>query len=585
MWLLLFVRQVSVNVSTSQQVPRYVHACILTNHSSIYLPSSLLPPSAISQQWISSSGNHTPHGIAYPGSGHHRLEIIKRGLEAASVLLAIVTSRGIDQRAVSEDAIESCVSFLRQHLIRNVLPAISHTGHLVAASSVAVASGSADAHVTPRKGKRAKQNDDGDGDDDDGAAAAATTSTKKGRKGSKGTNKAGQLANDLKKVYKPICTTVGLLSVLMERVELLVRTVQLEDQQLMSICSAVLSTMALEPAPVPQGNAALAHVVQIASISLVTAIFRRYPRHRTIIVEDLFPLMLKLPTSKKTMRTYATKNVSKLRTMELLDAAGIGSGASGAGGALALKSPVPSRRRSSSGGRSSIGGGGFADEQGHIQMMSALFLHLVQACVAMPVAVAPKLGDEEEEEEDSGNGTSAANGTSGAAKDSWDMPRLTSGTAGCETIVNMFVSGFAKRCAKRGEEGGASEFRPVLTHLVEDMLQVRFDPEFPAADMLLHAFCKKMSQDLLRCSSIGTDRSTRLTAESTYLTTAFSILSMISSSIQANLRCHKESPLVLPQATDIDEDEEELVVEKTDVKCFCGRTNLTDVFMIDCDRW
>ena len=536
------------------------------------------------QQWISSSGNHTPHGIAYPGSGHHRLEIIKRGLEAASVLLAIVTSRGIDQRAVSEDAIESCVSFLRQHLIRNVLPAISHTGHLVTASSVAVASGSADSHITPRKGKRAKQNNGEDGDDDEVAAAA--TSTKKGRNGSKGTNKAGQLAIDLKKVYKPICTTVGLLSVLMERVELLVRTVQLEDQQLMSICSAVLSTMALEPAPVPQGNAALAHVVQIASISLVTAIFRRYPRHRIIIVEDLFPLMLKLPTSKKSMRTYATKNVSKLRTMELLDAAGIGSGASGASGAaLALKSPVPSRRRSSSGGRSSIGGGGSADEQGHIQMMSALFLHLVQACVSMPVAVAPKLGFEEDEEE-SGNGAAAvANGVSGAAKDSWDMPRLTSGTAGCEAIVNMFVSGFAKRCAKKGEEGGASEFRPVLTHLVEDMLQVRFDPEFPAADMLLHAFCKKMSQDLLRCSSIGTDRSTRLTAESTYLTTAFSILSMISSSIQANLRCHKESPLVLPQATGIDEDVEELVVEKTDVKCFCGRTNLTDVFMIDCDRW
>jgi len=527
------------------------------------------------QQWISSSGNHTPHGIAYPGSGHHRLEIIKRGLEAASVLLAVVTSRGIDQRAVSEDAIESCASLLRQHLIRNVIPAISHTGHLVTASSVSVATGSADSHITPRKGKRAKNEE----------SAAASSSSKKGRKISSQGNKAGQLANDLKKVYKPICTTVGLLSVLMERVELLVRTVQLEDQQLMSICSAVLSTMALEPAPVPQGNAALAHVVQIASISLATAIFRRYPRHRTIIVEDLFPLMLKLPTSKRTMRTYATKNVSKLRTMELLDEAGIGGGGSGAsGGALALKSPVPSRRRSSSGGRSSIGGGGFADGQGHIQMMSALFLHLAQACVAMPMAIAPRLGDEEEEED--GNGAASTNGSSVAAKDSWDMPRLTSGIARCEAMVNMFVSGFAKRCAKKGEEGGASEFRPVLTHLVEDMLQVRFDPEFPAADMLLHAFCKKMTQDLLRCSSIGTDRSTRLSAESTYLTTAFSILSMISSSIQANLRCHKESPLVLPQATDIDdEDEEELIVEKTDVKCFCGRTNLTNVFMIDCDRW
>ena len=415
---------------------------------------------------------------------------------------------------MSEDAIESCVSFLRQHLIRNVIPSIGQTGHLGAASSAAVASGSA-AEVTPRKGGKRAKNE---------AAAAATTSSKKARKGTQA-GKAGQLAHDLKKVYKPICTTVGLLSVLMERVELLVRTVQLEDQQLMSICSAVLSTMALEPAQSPQGNAALAHVVQIASISLVTAIFRRYPRHRTIIVEDLFPLMLQMPTSRKAMRTYATKNVSKLRTMELLDAAGIGGGASGtSAAALALKSPVPSRRRSSSGGRASSGGGGFSDEQGHIQMMSALFLHLVQACVAMPVAVAPRLGDEEEEEED-------GSGAAEAAKDSWDVPQLTSGTAGCEAIVNMFVSGFAKRCARRGEEGGASEFRPVLTNLVEDMLQVRFDPEFPAADMLLHAFCKKMTQDLLRCSSIGADRSTRLSAESTYLTTAFSVLSMISSSI------------------------------------------------------
>mmetsp|Transcript_19722 Transcript_19722/g.43011 ORF Transcript_19722/g.43011 Transcript_19722/m.43011 type:complete len:2026 (+) Transcript_19722:197-6274(+) len=511
-------------------------------------------------QWISNAGNCTPHGISYPGSGYHRLELIRRGLEAASILLAIVTSRGIDQRAISEDAIESCISFLRQHLIRNVIPSISASGHVAASSTHSA--GAADSHITPRKGKRAKTAE----------AVAKPNAGGGGGKKRKQQNAAQQLIRDLKKVYKPILTTVGLLSMVMERVELLVRTIQLEDQQLMSICSAALSTMALDPAPSPQTNAVHAHVIQIASISLVTAIFRRYPRHRTIVIEDLFPLMLNMPSSKKNLRTYATKSVANLRTIELMESA------NGVGGAIALKSPVPassSRRRSSSGSAT-----GTIDQQGHIQMMSALFLHLVQACVAMPVAIAPKLDGEGDDDDDDDDKDAEARPV---ASGSWDMPRLTPGTVDCDSVVNMFVNEFAKRCAKKGEEGGASEFRPILSNLVEDLLQVRFDPEFPASDMLLHEFCRKLTQDLLRCSSIVTERSHRATAESTYLATAFTILGMICSSIGANLRCHRENPLVLPEATDVDYDAE-LVIEKNDVKCFCGRSNLTDVFMVDCDR-
>ena len=503
--------------------------------------------------------------------------MLRLGLQAASVLLAAMTAPGVDPRAASEDAIEACVSLLRHHLQRNVLPSLSATGHVLA---TAIGGG----------GKKRKRG----GTAPAPAPAPALVSVSAASAASAPSHvgldarQTKKLAKDLKRVYKAVLSTVGLLSALVERVELLVRTVQLDDQLVMALCSAALSTLALEPAASPSGahaHANQAQVVQVASIALVTSVFRRYPRHRAIVVEDLFPLMLRLPTSKKFLRTYSVKSPSGIRTLALLagEAAGGGAAGAGAGDGGGGRSPVPptsaKRRRSSNG--SAVGGGGNAAANflgtNRIQMISALILHLVQAGVTMPVAIASRVGG------GGGHGDHRDDAEQTGGDSSWDTPRLTSGVAECQTTANLLVVEIAKRCARKGEEGGASEFRPILTNLVEDLLRVRFDPDFPAADFFLYVLCGRLTSDLLRGSSRVTNRGSRISLEPTYVATAFSVLGMICASVSANLSCHRESPLILPRAVNIDEDEEVMITKDT-IKCYCGRTGMAGFFMVDCDR-
>lgn len=49
-----------------------------------------------------------------PGGGYRRLQILQRALEAASILLGIMSCRGIDRRVVEEDAVEKCVDLIKK---------------------------------------------------------------------------------------------------------------------------------------------------------------------------------------------------------------------------------------------------------------------------------------------------------------------------------------------------------------------------------------------------------------------------------------------------------------------------------------
>ena len=56
-----------------------------------------------------------------------------------------------------------------------------------------------------------------------------------------------------------------------------------------------------------------------------------------------------------------------------------------------------------------------------------------------------------------------------------------------------------QRCARKGEEGGASEFRPILSNLIDDLLLVRYLIEFPAAEMILHSLSHRVSSCVHYC--------------------------------------------------------------------------------------
>eukprot|EP00957_Ditylum_brightwellii_P174177 13260392-Ditylum_brightwellii.AAC.1 len=178
-------------------------------------------PKITIEQWLSSSTSRgsdssaTCNTDAEPGRGFQRFSILRRGLEAAAILLSIMTNPGIDKRAVSDDAVESCISLMKQHLQRNVVPAISHTGHGTSESSR---------------------------DTSDSTVAGKGPNKKKQKRSSN-----QDVLRGLKKVYKPILATVGPLSILMEKMEQLIRSVHLDDQPILTICASVLSTLSLEP--------------------------------------------------------------------------------------------------------------------------------------------------------------------------------------------------------------------------------------------------------------------------------------------------------------------------------------------------
>ena len=408
-----------------------------------------------------------------------------------------MTFPDIDRRVISEDSIIACVALLRQHLCKNVLQAL--TGKLF------IKNGTSD---RPKKRQKSA----------DLKPAQSVVSN------SRDTEAA------IDSINKLIISTVGNLTVIMEQIELLIRTVSIDDQPLLSITSAALSSLTIEPAT---KYASSCHLIQVSAMPLVCAVFRRYPRHRRIIVEDLFPLMLKLPTSKRSMRTL-----------------------------LLMQKRIDNSVLNNSSSSSSKVATKCAKNESYIQIITHLILTLCQSCVVMPT------------QKDS----TVANSSS-------SRPKLESGLVECHVVCDFFVSQIMQRCVRKGQDGGASEFRPILSNLVDDLLFVQLLSEYPASDVLLTLISQRIGTDLIKISSSNTE-SPKITMEPTYLNTATDILGKICSSTAGILRRHRESPLELPEANDEIIDDNNAIASDGAVtnRCFCGRVSFHDTFMLDCDR-
>ena len=419
-----------------------------------------------------------------------RLVVLKNGLEAASILLSIMAAPGVDRRIVSEDCIEACIALIRQHLSKNIIPAVSHTGHIAACQTDSE-------KADPSPPKRQK------------------------RSPKKGENKEQRLMRNLKQVYKHILESSDLFLGLVERIDGLVQAVSLDDRMVLTLATAALSTFTVEPASSSQSaEARLCHLLHVASISLLTTIFHKYRQHRTIIIEDLFPLMLKLPTSKKSLRTYSVHAET--------DAPGV----------AAKRALFPSD----------------TDFQGQqcIQAITALILSLIQCCVEMPTF----------------------------ENDGKELSVPKSGLGHCQWACNMITAQLLQRCARKGEDGGASEYRPILANLVDDMLLLLLSPEYPCAGMLLLTFNRSLSNDMLKASSIVPKTANSPSVEATYLTTAFDVIGKISAASARILAAYKAKPLKISKS---EADNKPLKDGVTTNGCHCGRPNLMHSFMVNCD--
>lgn len=453
---------------------------MLTSHQPFRSPYNL-------SQWLRGSS-----GSSNAGPGTKRVAVVKNGLESAAILLSIMTAPGIDRRITSEDCIEECISLFRNHLLKNIIPATTNTGHLQANSH---------AKTDPSPAKKLKK------------------SPAKG-------NVEQRLIRSLKDVYKPILSSSDLFLALMERMDLLVQSVPLDDRPVLTLATTALSVFSMEPpSSSQQAEAGLCHLLHVASIGLITTIFQTYPKHRIILIEDLFPLVLKLPSSKKSIRTFCVHASSEGSTVK----------------------------------RTLFASGSVQQDQQCIQAFSALLLSLVQCCVEMPSFEAV---------EHSGGANS-------------ELPQLKSGLGQCQLVCNFFASQLLLRCAKKGEDGGASEYRPILGNLVDDLLSLLLSPEYPGAGMLLLTISRILSNDVVKASSFATAKSSNTSqhVESTYLATAFDVLGKIGATSARILAAYKAKPLKVSKG-----DNKPVQRDVSENSCHCGRTGLVHSFMVSCDE-
>ena len=233
--------------------------------------------------------------------------------------------------------VSHCLTFLPptlSHISRHIIPSLSNTGHL----GVSVPGSSVN-----------------DSEEDEQATVDPVSPKKKKRRTSSLSPTRNDICKSMKCIYTPILSSIGLFGTILERVDGFVIVNEMDDRLLFTLSAAALSTLSIDASSfVRNDTTSLAGIVQVSSMDLLVSIFRRYPRHRSIIIEDLFPLMLQLPTSKRSLRTYLVKKI---------------------GGAKAKSGFKPEAIASST---VTVGDHEF------IQPISALVLLFIQSCVQMP---------------------------------------------------------------------------------------------------------------------------------------------------------------------------------------------------------
>ena len=334
-----------------------------------------------------------------------------------------MTSPRIDRRIISATGIAACLSLLRNHILNNAIPALSNLGHSASYSNINPTS---DGNVSPssQHQKRVKKNSN---QIDQCISNLSSKKKKKKVSGKSSDDHEQQLIRAMRRIYPHILSTIGILSLLMERIDVLIRRVPLDDEPLMSISSVCLSTFEIDPVSVGISSGGttfslasviqLTNVVQIASITLISSIFQRYEYHRDIILEDLVPVLVKVPTSKKSMRTFPV-----------------------------YVSSIANTQTSKKGNQ--------IDPPSNIQMTTALILHLFQSCVTIPqlsemISNTKKTRESKNEQEE---------------EIPQSTPAFRSGLERCESACRTFTKEIVKRCAKKGDDGGASEYRSILSN-------------------------------------------------------------------------------------------------------------------------
>ncbi|GKY98749.1 hypothetical protein MPSEU_000831200 [Mayamaea pseudoterrestris] len=466
-----------INLAAGINLFQQAHLVIVGEDSSGAVATAL-------DKWIKHQGTRT-------------IVTLRMGLEAASIVIYMASMQGVDRRATNEDAIEASISLMRSHLQKNIMPTLCQTGHLAISSGNAVSLEEKIKTDSSPAAKRRKISDH---------AAAVSPA-------------------NIRPVYKLILPTINAQILLVERLENLVRLVPLDDQQIMMLTSPAMMVLEVDCVPMHSCKSVSPGIsLQKAYIALATEAFRRYKLHRETILEDMFPIMLRLPTGRKARACH----VSYL---------GVPSGASFAAfNASLLKGLVST-----------------ATQPHNIQMMTAMLLSLVQACVTRPTYVELDNNSEQQQED-----------------------VFLNGLQECKMVVDFFCTQLLGRCSKKKS---VMEFRPILVNLVEDLLLCLLLPEYPAAELMVSGLLSRLTFDMKRSSSTLNSKS-KQALETTYLNTAFDLVGKIGSVQARILAVYRDKALHMTTTEPVARDEHDELI----LGCYCGNTSSGGHLIIECDN-
>ncbi|XP_059489671.1 nipped-B-like protein isoform X2 [Neocloeon triangulifer] len=292
------------------------------------------------------------------------MERVLRGVDSSLSVLYILTSANMPKRVYLEDVIDRVVLFTKYQLSNTIFPSFDPVYRITSNKA-----------FCPKKKK---------------------VHNKEVREKS------------ILLLYNKLNEVVGLLS------ELLSIQV-LTDTAVLNVSSLSVSPFFVESVS----------ELQLSSLKLVTTIFTRYEKHRRLLLDDILASIARLPSNKRSLRSYRLKN------------------------------------------------------QDCIQMLTALVLQLIQCVVVLPDRLHKPSGDVTSLIAQN-NETDGLLNESITAVDRDVFVRTRHDLA--IQLAGTFLTVFLNKCGNKNEE---IDYRPLFENFVQDLLTTVNKPEWPAAELLL----------------------------------------------------------------------------------------------------
>ena len=225
------------------------------------------------------------------------------GLDAANASLAILGAEDAPREVYREEGIDKIVDAVKQHATRNVFAFYD-------ASYAQIRAGTGARSGPPRRGGASDEEEeeeeeerargDASGGKTRGGRSPATPKPR-GRPKKRGGSAAvsadpsrGTVARLRGPPPKFAASIRDAIAESATRLAALLRAVRLPDATLLQLTTLGVSSLAVEGAD----------LIQTEAVELVAAAFKRYPEHRSIVLDAMLVTLLKLPTTGRGVRRY-----------------------------------------------------------------------------------------------------------------------------------------------------------------------------------------------------------------------------------------------------------------------------------------